>query len=171
MTSIIRHTTRGLAALCVLAAGWAAADAREVHVKGVFSFLAVGKTYTVENGRSYFVGEFSGSYIDESGSGPFHLATITCPGFNDVGLAAGGYCTARDLAGDQLFISWSCGPADATPPAGAILSAGCQLDWHGGTGKFQSVSAKAPYQAVIVNVNPDGTAAGYVLYDHIVTMD
>ena len=166
MKGIIRTATAALALSAGLVAG---AAAEEVHLRGILSFLAVGKTYTVENGRSYFVGEFSGSYQDETGSGPFHLATFVCPGFNDIGLAAGGYCTARDLAGDQIFISWTCGAPD-TPPPGAIWGSDCELDWHGGTGKFETVSAKAPYRAVIINVNPDGTAPGYAVFDHVATM-
>lgn len=134
-------------------------SAAELAYEGTFAWLAVGTTYTIEDNHSYFVGEFGGSLVATSKSGPFHGIGIVCPGFNDIGVAGGGYCVLTDAAGDKAFMDWTCKPAAPTP--GALVTSDCSLNFTGGTGKFSGAKGSGPFAAHITAINPNGKASGY----------
>src|SRR6476619_5517032 len=88
------------------------AHAEDWKVTGTFGWFGVGKVYQIEKGHVYWVGEFSGTFLNDKGKGsPFHLAGVKCPAHNDVDLnnkkgKAGGYCIINDVDGDQAYLSW-----------------------------------------------------------------
>ncbi|MCB9994733.1 MAG: hypothetical protein H6873_13905 [Hyphomicrobiaceae bacterium] len=135
------------------------ATAGEITSNATFPWLATGTVYTVTGNHPYFVGAFSGIYLFEDEASPLHHAAIQCPGFNDIGVSAAGYCNATDAAGDQLFLTWSC--EAAAPPAGGLAACDGTAKFVGGTGKFAAASGSAHMFGVTVAVNPDGTTAGY----------
>lgn len=162
--------TRILAVSCTITiSAWLPAEAEEIALKGIFSCVSDGQTYNIEDNHSYFAGKFDGIYWDETGDGPINGAALTCPGFNDVGRAAAGYCVLSDSAGDKAFITWSCKPM-AVAPAGVLAGLDCAGEWTGGTGKFAGIRGSAPYQAYVPNVLPDGQVVGYAVWNYVVSL-
>ena len=54
-------------------------------VTGAFGWFGVGKTYQIEKGHLYFVGEFSGTFLNDKGDGSlFDKAGVKCPAFYDI---------------------------------------------------------------------------------------
>lgn len=143
-------------------------SADELVYEGTFAWLAVGSTYTIEDNHSYFVGEFGGSFIATNASGPFNGIGIVCPGYNDIGIAGGGYCTLTDAAGDKAFMNWTC--KAAAPSPAALVSSDCTLNFAGGTGKFAGAKGSGPFKAYITAINPNGKASGYSTVDQAISV-
>ena len=70
----------------------------------------MAKTYQIEKGHLYFVGEFSGTFFNDKGKDSlFDRAGGKCPAFYDIDLnnkkgKAGGYCVVSDAPGDQALL-------------------------------------------------------------------
>jgi hypothetical protein len=157
----------GLAVAAVLLAGTAGAE--EIHGEATFAWLAVGQSYTLGDGRPYFVGAFSGiNVFKDDGGGPLANSAIQCPGYNDIGVDAAGYCIVTAGDGDKVFIKWTCVAAE--PAAGDLAACEGRADITGGTGKFDGATGGNNFTAHVRVVNPDGTTAGYSdLRDYVVT--
>src|SRR5690606_13077278 len=127
MSSIVR-----VAGSCLLFAAASAfpstSSAADLAYQGTFAWLAVGSTYTIEDNHSYFVGEFGGSFIATDAGGPFNGIGIVCPGYNDIGVAGGGYCILTDAAGDKAFMNWTCKVAAPTPAT--LVTSDCTLNFQ-----------------------------------------
>jgi len=139
------------------------AQAQDWKVTGVFAWLGVGKTFQIEKGHSYWVGEFSGTFINDKGAGSvFHGAGMKCPGFNDLNFndkkaTAGGYCVITDAEGDQAYVLWQ-GMGDTTSSKGTFM-------YTGGTGKYKGISGNNSW-ASPASVNwPDGTVSGHTTFN------
>lgn len=163
--SVIALVALGLA---VAGLGVHSASAEELHLRGEFSWSAYGTSYEIEDGHTYWVGAFTGTYLDENAVEPFHGTGIMCPGYNDIGFDAAGYCVLVDEDGDEAYSEWSCDFVE--PPAGAILAADCNNNWTSGTGKFDGISGEAPFASYVVSVNPDGSTSGYAVWDYTVSL-
>src|SRR4051794_6362112 len=80
--------------------------AEDWKVTGDFGWLGVGKSFQIERGHIYWVGEFSGSFANDKGKGsPLDQTGWKCPGSNDLDLnnkkgKATGYCIISDPSGD-----------------------------------------------------------------------
>lgn len=146
-----------LAGAAVLLGG--TADAEEIRGEATFAWLAVGTTYTLGDGHPYFAGAFSGINVFKGDGGPLNNSAIQCPGYNDVGVDAAGYCIVTAGDGDKLFLKWQC---VAAPPAPGDLAA-CEgtTTVIGGTGKFDGATGGNDFTAHVRGVNPDGSSAGY----------
>jgi hypothetical protein len=81
--------------------------AKQGTYSGHFGWYAVGKTVEVEPGHEFFLGEYSGTFLNDAGPGFLHGTSWVCPGVNDrtpgVGQAHG-YCTVTDEDGDKAFL-------------------------------------------------------------------
>jgi hypothetical protein len=61
------------------------AHAEDWKVVGQFGWFGVGKTYEIERGHVYWVGEFNGTFFNDKGKGsPFDKAAVKCPAYNDI---------------------------------------------------------------------------------------
>jgi hypothetical protein len=163
---VSRWNTRSLvvaaAATGILASLAVPAHAQE-RIVGEFGWLGVGKTYEIDKGHFYWVGEFSGTFFNEKGDGsPLHKIGFKCPGFNDLDFtnkrtSAGGYCIGTDLEGDRLYLTWripSGNPAFGSRNAGTV-------EYNGGTGKYKDWTGKFPFLGTNQVNWADGTATGY----------
>ena len=73
-----------------------AANAAE-KVQGQFGWFGVGKTYEIDKGHYYWVGEFTGTFFNDKGEGSmFHKAGVKCPAFYEID--ANGKTTGGDIA-------------------------------------------------------------------------
>ena len=137
-------------------------------VVGTFGWFGVGKAYEIDKGHYYWVGEFSGTFVNDKGDGsPLHLAGVKCPAFNDLDFAnkrsnGGGYCIVSDLDGDQLYLSWRI-PAATNPGPGAKGPG--TFEYTGGTGKYQNWRGKNTFVGVTQINWADGTASGYATWN------
>ena len=95
----------------------------------------------------------------DEGGGALANSTIQCPGYNDIGVDAAGYCTVTAGNGDKLFLKWSC---KATAPAAGDLAA-CEgaATVVGGTGAFEKATGGNEFSSHVRGVNADGTTMGY----------
>ena len=154
----------GMILAAVATAGLASAPAfAQSGIIGEFGWFGVGKTYEIDKGHFYWVGEFSGTFFNEKGDGsPMHKIGLKCPGFNDLDFTnkrtnAGGYCVGTDLDGDRVYWIWripSGNPAFGSRNAGTIK-------YTGGTGKYKDWSAEIPFLGTSQINWSDGTATGY----------
>jgi hypothetical protein len=111
-----------------------------------FGWYAVGKVFELEKDHIFWVGEFSGTVFNDSGSGFMHMVSMVCPGSNDIHLdgqqgSADGYCVMTDKDGDKLYSVWSCkgpfpGPCDG------------DNKFTGGTGKYAGITGSNRFQGV-----------------------
>lgn len=146
----------------------APAVAAEVKGEATFAWLAVGTTYTIGDGHPYFAGAFSGINVFKGDGGVLANSAITCPGYNDIGVDAGGYCTVTAGDGDKVFLKWSC--KAAAPAAGDLASCEGATTVVGGTGKFEKATGGNDFTAHVRGVNPDGSTMGYTeLRNYIVS--
>src|SRR4249920_1763719 len=94
-------TVSGIA-LSVVAAATSAADLpKQGSFEGTFGWFAVGKTFELEKGHIYWVGEFSGTTFNSKGQGFMHNGSLICPGSNDIYFEGGpggaeGHCIFTD---------------------------------------------------------------------------
>lgn len=138
------------------------AAAGEITGDATFAWLADGSTFMLGENHPYFVGQFSGTQVTSDPQSPLNHASIQCPGYNDIGVGAGGYCTITDADGDTAYLSFTC--AAIAPIKGTI--AGCQGSgtFKGGTGKYAKASGGDKFTAYTATVFADGRAAGYSLF-------
>lgn len=146
----------------------APAFAAEIKGEATFAWLAVGNTYTIGDGHPFFAGAFSGINVFKGDGGILSNSAITCPGYNDIGVDAGGYCTVTASNGDKLFLKWTC---KATAPSdGDLASCEGKTTVVGGTGKFEKAAGGNDLTGHVRAVNPDGSTMGYSdLKNYVVT--
>jgi hypothetical protein len=122
-----------------------------------FGWYAVGTTFEIGGDKDhvFFVGEFSGTVFNDAGKGFLHLASVSCPGVDDVinGVSnAHGYCTITDQDGDKAFVVWKCKGKDPSRCEG-------DFQWTGGTGKYTGIRGNNTFYGVhrnIVGPTPQG---------------
>jgi hypothetical protein len=152
------HRTVGAICVGLLLVG--AAHSEEIRGEATFAWLAVGSNFMLGDGRPYFAGHFSGiNVFKDNGGGALAYSTIQCPGFNDIGVDAAGYCIVTAGDGDQVFLKWSC--KAAAPATGDLATCEGGTTVVGGTGKFQEASGGNDFTAHVRGVNADGTTMGY----------
>jgi len=162
----MHKTLAALALTTTLIAAPAIAD--EIRGEATFAWLAVGNTYTIGDGHPFFAGAFSGINVFKGDGGALANSAITCPGYNDIGVDAAGYCTVTAGNGDKLFLKWSC--TAAAPEAGDLAACNGKTTVVGGTGKFEKATGGNDLFAHVRGVNPDGSTMGYtVLKNYLVT--
>jgi hypothetical protein len=138
---------------CVL---WCGARAEAQLAKqgtyaGNFGWYAVGKTVELEPGHEFFLGEYSGTFLNDAGQGFLHGTSWVCPGVNDRtpgGAQAHGYCTVTDEDGDKAFVIWQC--------KGQPRCDG-DFQWTGGTGKYMGLKGQTNFAGMPIG----STASGY----------
>lgn len=161
---------RRLAALAlVLGVTAHGAAAEEIAIRGTFAWFSVGKTYTLAENHFFFLGQFGGTFVEESGEGLFHLAAVNCPGAYDLGRNASGYCIVTDRDGDQINHSFTCTAIEERPP-GALNACEGTAEWKGISGKYLNVSGGGTFKGYTTVIHADGTASGYAVWDYAVTM-
>jgi hypothetical protein len=135
------------------------AHSEDWKVTGNFGWFGVGKAQQLEKGHVYWVGEFSGTFLNDKGEGSaFHTAGVRCPGSNDLDFnhkksKAAGTCVISDPNGDQAYFTWRCEGDTHTCPG--------TFEYTGGTGKYQGISGSSTFTGVIQVNWPDGMATGY----------
>jgi len=145
------------AVAAVLVAGPSFAE--EIKGEATFAWLAVGTSYTLGDGHPYFAGAFSGINVFKADGGILSNSPITCPGYNDIGVDAAGYCTVTANNGDKLFLKWSC--KATAPAAGDLASCEGKTVVVGGTGKLAKATGGNDLVGHVRGVNADGTTMGY----------
>lgn len=146
-----------------LAVSFGSATAADLPKKGAFTakfgWNSTGKTFEMDKGRLYWVGEFTGTLFNDKAGGIMDHAAVACPGTNDVRLdgqisSAQGNCIVTDAQGDKAFASWwSKGPFPG-PFSG-------EFTWTGGTGKYAGIKGTSKFSAMITAP----TTSGYCLWD------
>ena len=138
--------------------------AADYKMNGNFGWLAVGAVTQIDKGHLYWTGQFSGPYQDGDKSSPLSNMSWDCPGYNDFGIVAGGYCVMTDNAGDALYAKW---PSDGTAP-----HASGSFTFNGGTGKFAGATGGGKFTADFVGAShPDGNQVGYSTFaDDVLTI-
>jgi hypothetical protein len=136
----VRNRTVALAstvALCLASFCTQAADIdKKGHFTGTHTWYAVGKAAEIEKNHWFWTGEFSGVFVNDAGSGFMHLASVACPGMNDIAADgtnfAHGYCTVTDGSGDAAYLAWKCKGRAGDQCVG-------DFHWTGGTGKYTGI--------------------------------
>jgi hypothetical protein len=150
---------RNAALICVLAAFGAKAEEK---AKGQFGWFGVGKTYEIDKGHYYWVGEFTGTFFNDKGEGAmFHKAGVKCPAFYEIDANGktngGGYCVITDKDGDQAFCQWkNSGTSDYGPGT---------FQFVGGTGKYSGLKGDNTFVGVTQVFWKDGTSTGYAIWN------
>lgn len=148
-----------LALTCVLPFEQAVAKEVKLSEQGVFGWVAIGNITMIDEGHAYWVGQFSGVYTEPDSSSPLNHAAWQCPGFNDVGIAAGGYCVITDRDGDALYAKWE-------NDGGVPVSKGSYV-YTGGTGKFAGATGGGNFSGNFAGgPHPDGTQSGYTTFSN-----
>lgn len=155
--------------MSVLIAGFllsGASYASDIIMTGEYGWFGVGKTYEMDKGQYYWVGEFSGTFFNDKGEGSvLHKASAKCPGYQflDFGKKMGesaGTCIYSDTNGDKVFGTWKLSSSTCAGP-------GCpskgSFTWTGGTGKFAGADGTHSLTGVTVTLWPDGTATGFAI--------
>src|SRR5579872_5865843 len=110
------RAAKSIVAACLLGGVLLPLQAADLPKQGKFTakfgWYAVGKVFELEKDHIFWVGEFSGTVFNDAGSGFMHLASLVCPGSNDIHLdgqqgRADGYCVMTDKEGDKLYSVWS----------------------------------------------------------------
>ena len=126
--------------------------AREGTFAGKFGWTSGGTPHEME-GRTFFVGSFSGPFFNDAGSGFLHHSAWVCPGTNDivggVVAAGGGYCTMTDADGDRVFSSWT---AKGTEP-GRVSG---EFRFTGGTGKYRGITGSGTFESFFIGMTMQG---------------
>ena len=119
-----------------------------------FGWYAMGKTYELEKGHTFFQGEYSGTNFNDAGTGFLHNTSVVCPGMTEVWEGgrgeSQGNCIITDQEGDKVFLVWKC-----TNPG-----AGCQGDfqWKGGTGKYTGITGNNTFTGFSIGATSSGHA-------------
>ena len=139
------------------------AHAEDWKVVGQFGWFGVGKTYEVEKGHVYWVGEFNGTFFNDKGKGSlFDRAAVKCPAYNDIDAnqkknTIAGYCIIADTDGDQAYLRFQ-GQGDVKSSPGTF-------EYTGGTGKYKGISGSNTFVGVTQVNWTDGTASGYATWN------
>lgn len=164
--TLLRNVTFGM---LLAAALTTSAQAAEFKAKsGVFAWLSVGTVYALEEGHILWIGEFSGTSLD-NGAGTFlDHAGVQCPGYLDVLASAGtakgaGSCIWTLTSGDKVFASWQC--EGGAPMSGKACDG--PLTVTGGTGKMAGIAGSWNFHAYTVAFHPDGKGSGYSDLDEV----
>ncbi len=158
----LKHIVATAAVAAAFALG-SSAQAEDWKVVGQFGSFAVGKTYQIDKGHIYWVGEFSGTFFNDKGEGSlFHQAGVKCPGFTDLDTnkkkaKAAGYCIFSDVAGDQAYASWQ-GDGDGVTYHGTF-------DYTGGTGKYKGITGQNTFTGHVQVNWQDGTSSAYATWN------
>lgn len=143
-----------------------ASYASDINLTAQYGWFGVGKTYELDKGQYYWVGEFSGTVFNDKGEGSvLNKAGAKCPGYYafDFGRKvseAGGTCIYSDANGDKVFLTWKVSSSGCAGPG--CPSTGTYT-WTGGTGKHAGASGTHSLTAVTANVWPDGTTTGFAI--------
>jgi len=135
------------------------AYAEDWKATGNFGCLGVGKAYKIEKGHLYWVGEFSGAFLNDKGKDSLmDQSGWRCPGFNDVDVnnkksKAAGICIVKDTDGDQAYSTWQC--------EGDVATCSGKFDYVGGTGKYKGITGQNSFLGHIRVNWSDGTSSGY----------
>lgn len=153
------HLVRGCV-VAVLILGWAeAARAQDWKPVGTFGWFATGKVWELGKGHTYWLGEFSGTFLNDKGDGSlFHRAGVRCPAFDDNDSntkkrTAAGRCIITDRDGDQAFLTWQ--------GAGDSMSIPGTFSFIGGTGKYKGINSSNNFTGGPAVPYQDGTASGF----------
>ena len=107
--------------------------------------------------RTITQAEITGIIRNQSGSGPFHDASVRCLSTNDaVGdqRVGTGFCVSVDLDGDQFFHT-----IEGRGPTGKHI-------YIGGTGKYAGIKGESEYKAHPIK-SPEGVVV--IAFDHKIT--
>jgi hypothetical protein len=132
-------------------------------VTGEYGWFGVGKTYEIEQGHFYWVGEFSGTFFNDKGAGGmFHRAGVKCPAYFDADTntkksKAAGYCVITDTDGDQAYLTWQ--------NEGNIVSGAGTFQYSGGTGKYKGLSGRNTFVGTTQVNWADGTSSGFATWN------
>lgn len=159
-------STRLLLSVAVLSTGLifsGGTRAEDWKPVGQFGFFGVGKTYEIEKGHFYWVGEYAGTFFNDKGEKSlFDHAGGKCPAWSDIDSNTkkgknGGYCIITDLEGDHAYLTFQgAGTPERVPGT---------FEWTGGTGKYKEIKGGNTFVG-ITSVNwPDGTASGYATWN------
>jgi len=138
--------------------------ASDINLTAQYGWMGVGKTYELDKGQYYWVGEFSGTLFNDKGEGNvLNKASVKCPGYYafDFGRKvsdAAGTCIYSDAGGDKVYLTWKVSSSGCAGPG--CPSTG-SYTWTGGTGKYAGASGTHSLTAVTVTVWPDGTTSGF----------
>lgn len=138
------------------------AAAGEVTGDATFGWLAAGSTFMLGENHPYFVGQFSGTQMTADPQSPLNHASIQCPGYNDIGVGAAGYCTITDAEGDTAYLAFSC--TAIAPIKGTLTGCAGTGTFNGGTGKYAKATGGDKFTAYTTAIFADGHAAGYSLF-------
>jgi hypothetical protein len=153
MTKSIAYTTTALAVMrgISIAGPALAQDKHALPASGTFKLhsgaKAVGETVQVGENHVFGAGFFWGNSYNDAGSGPLHMGAVVCPYTLDTIEGAGtaqGTCAWGDTDNDQIFTNWS----------GKISASGSFDGMNtiiGGTGKFNGIQGRAPFQCKAIN--------------------
>jgi hypothetical protein len=139
------------------------AHAEDWKVTGEFGWFGVGKTYQIEKGHFYWVGEFTGTFFNDKGKGSlFDRAGVKCPAYfdfdtNNKKSKAAGYCVISDTSGDQAYVSWQNEGDGITGPG--------TFQYTGGTGKYQDIKGSNTFVGVTQINWADGTSTGFATWN------
>jgi hypothetical protein len=159
-------STRLLLSVAAVSAGLivsGGAQAEDWKPVGQFGWSSVGKSYEIEKGHSYWVGEYSGTFFNDKGEqNLLDHAGVKCPAWGDFDLnnkkiKEGGVCIMTDLDGDRAYATFQ--------GAGIPSHTKGTWEWTGGTGKYKEIKGSNTY-AGSLSVNwVDGTASGYATWN------
>jgi hypothetical protein len=147
------------------------ASAEEVRAEVNFAWLSVGTGTTINEGHTYWVGEFSGTATDIGEPSMFGNSAWKCPAWFDVDFpnnrnTAGGYCIGTLTTGDSLYISWTCeasleGATGQGPfPFGKDNFCDGKSTVIGGTGALAGVTGDNTFQGQTILFHADGKGSG-----------
>ena len=159
-------STRLLLSIAALSAGLIVSGgtrAEDWKPVGLFGAFGVGKTYELEKGHFYWVGEYSGTFFSDKGEkGLLDRAGVKCPSWADNDLnnkksKAGGICIMTDLAGDTAYATYQ--------GTGTSARTNGTWEWTGGTGKYKEIKGSNTYDGTPTVNWADGTVSGYATWN------
>jgi hypothetical protein len=116
---------------------------------GKFGWWAVGNLHDIDKNHVFWMGQFSGTFFNDAGSGFMDHISLLCPGVNDIvngeSMSAHGYCTGTDKDGDKLFYVWQGEKFVGT------------FQFTGGTGKYTGLKGNNSWRGY----STGSTANGY----------
>jgi hypothetical protein len=131
---------------------------------GTHAWFGVGKTYELDKGHFYWVGEYSGTFLSDQGEkGLFDHAGVKCPSWFEYDLntkkgKGGGVCVIADPKGDQAYAEWQ---GEGT--LGQPLPVTGQFT--GGTGKYKEIKGTLNNHGYSSTDWSDGTSSGYATWN------
>ncbi len=127
--------------------------AKQGKYKGTFGYWGVGTVHELEKGHIFFVGEFSGVFLNDRADGFIDKTSVSCPGANDIvdGVSIGGhgYCIVTDRDGDKAYLVWK--GKGTGPNVG-----GGDFEWSSGTGKYAGIRGNNTFRYAGIGDTPRG---------------